>query len=316
MNKRELIEAIIRDYQHDYAAEGSSISKRRAWYLLKPKFAQIPSYIQDGVEYIEGLFHKGKPVQAVNNADFNKIFNKLAEDGEIDDTFIDDNSRITIVGEHLPHIIIVAEKKTIESTVRALSEKLGVSAYIAGGFSSIYAAKGLAESISELTNDDIVLITMTDYDIHGFNIDSTVAEHFKNADSYRVLLDPEQIPEDKVGEWFDESAELGKHYELDVLNIHQLAETFSEALPRHIANEIRDYHMELIADEKKQLEIDTAIYYDDEVTVLRDKLLALQDTKRELYEARFLEVSPVTVYPFSVHELYQGEVEIEIEDWV
>ncbi len=316
MNKRELVDSIIMNYVHDYSAEGATISKRRLWYILKPVFAKVPSHTVDGALCLIGIFHKGKPVQPINNADFNKRFNALAEDGLIDDTFIGDNSRITILGEHLPHIIIVAEKKTIETTVKALADKLGVSAYIAGGFSSIYAAKGLAESISEVTNKPITLITMTDYDIHGFNIDSTVAEHFKNPDSYRALLDPNQIPADKRNEWFDESAELGKHYELDVLNVHQLADTFMDALPFHIADEIRNYHMELKEQEIKQEQIDTAIYYDDEVTALRDKLLALQEEKRELYEARFLEVRPVTIYPFSVQELYHDEVEIEIEDWV
>ncbi len=256
-SKKEAVEAVITAYVHDYDAEGDAISKRRLWYILKPTF--------DKLDLSHIINRKTKlPVDPVTNADYNKVFNALAGAGEIDDTFISDNSRVCIVGTLLPKIILAVEKSTVDTSVIALAEDLGISCYIAKGFSSIYAAKGLISNMEttldfepytitdEILSEDayysyigyspepedspLIVLNMTDYDKSGLEISTTIEKHFAADEAYRVLLTPEQIPDDKQDEYFDVTDELGKCYELDVLNRKQLREIFLASIPAHVSD--------------------------------------------------------------------------------
>ncbi len=302
MKKKDVICDIIKAYRHDTDAEGEAISKRRLWYILKPQFANID---------LTNIFHQGKPVQPITNADYNKHFNTLAEDGEIDDIFIRDNSRTIVVGERLPHIIIAAEKKTIEPTALNLAEKLGCSCYIAGGFSSIYAAKKMMEE----TGNDVVVLMMSDYDKAGYEIQNTVSKHFNGCEVHRALITPEQIPEDRKDEFFAESVKLGKHYELDVLNIHELADTFLTNIPEHIAVEIKEAyeveHRTRIQYWRVQREVDA----NEELQALRAQVEALETALTEKYESAFMEADPITFSPFNTEDIYNETVDYNIKEW-
>lgn len=270
--KASLIRDIIQSYTHDYEAEGGAISKRRLWYILKPKFAALPSYTiietvkgkKQKVKYLLDMFHNNKPIKAISNADYSKYYNDLAKAGAIDDTYISDNSRVMNVGSRTPNIIIAVEKSTVDTAVLDLADRLGCSCYIAKGFSSIYAAKKLMSMIeipeqpyqiegeideegdvyySDYEGDTvwtpIIVLNMTDYDKSGKEISNTIADHFRADEHYRVLLNPSQIPDDKLDDYFTtDDKEVGKAYELDILNIHQLKDIFLDAIPENVADTI------------------------------------------------------------------------------
>lgn len=306
LTKGGIVADIIRNYVHDYEAEGDAISKRRLWYILKPSFDKAD---------LTHIFHKGKPVQAITNADYNKSFNDLAKNGEIDDTFISDNSRTMEVGRLLPNIVLAVEKSTVDTAVLRLANDLGISCYIAKGFSSIYAAKKLKAQISqtldfepyEITadildnsnewyetyspepqNTDMIVLNMTDYDKSGIEISDTIDDHFTADEAYRVLLTLDQVPEDKTDEYFDINADGSRAYELDILNIHQLRDIFLAAIPAHIANMIvdkrnRDHDLTL-----RDRLIPAAIDKDKRVIELQDIADEHQDTIDEI-EKPYLE---------------------------
>ncbi len=274
--KNEVICDIIRAYQHNYDAEGGAITKRRLWYILKPKFRALPSYIvkeldaktgkTKEVEYLKDMYHHGKPIQVISNADYSKYYNALAKNGEIDDTYISDNSRVMNVGSSLPKIIIAVEKSTVDTVVLGIAEQLGCSCYIAKGFSSIYAAKKLLNGIEltepyqieasmefgelEYTNyhgqpsdSPVIVLNMTDYDKSGLEISDTISDHFSSQEHHRVLLEPSQIPPEMEDQYFTTTdKKVGKAYELDVLNIHQLKDIFLESIPPHISEMITEKH--------------------------------------------------------------------------
>ncbi len=353
--KIAIMSKIIMDYRHDYEAEGSAISKRRLWYILKPAFFRLPSYevaevrlltqvkknptfkkqikamLADGtitkadlkddtktvtvmVKYMKDVLHNGKPVQMPTNADYNKHFNTLADDGLIDDTFIMDNSRTMNVGSCLPKIIICAEKSTIDTSAIRLARDLGVSVYMARGFSSIYAAKKLLNEVeaslnfepyditdeilndehsffdpyrkydSEAKDSDIIVLNLTDLDKSGEHISDTIANHFGADEHHRVLLEASQIPEDKIGDYFNIREDGTKDYELDILNIHQLREIFLDNIPEHIANmilekNVLDYNMV-----HRDREVPRAINKDDAVVAIDDVINTLQEEKDSLEE--------------------------------
>ncbi len=265
--KSDLIRSTLLNYEHDYDAEGDAISKRRLWYIIRPIYAKLPTYKKEKVEYYRDITNYGKPVKIVTSAEQSAYFNNLAKADLLDDTYISDNSRIMKVGERLPYIVIAVEKSTVDKAVLALAEHLGCSCYIAKGFSSIYAAKklmGMMEEdeqyqieaeinwVNELEytqypwderaiKTPLIVLNMTDYDKSGLEIHNTIAKHFNADEAHRVLLKPEQIPIDKIDEYFKtDDKKVGKAYELDVLNIHQLEKIFLDNIPQHIADIITE----------------------------------------------------------------------------
>ncbi len=337
-SKKDLICDIVKAYRHDAEAEGEMITKRRLWYILKPQFARLPSYSAQKIDkkknpmfdeygkpimgtYLTGHFHKGVPVLAVNNADFNKHFNELAEADEVDDTFIKDNSRTTAIGTRLPRIIIASEKATIEDTALELAEKFGCSCYIAGGFSSIYAARNMTEEIEYVMggydpNRRIVVIVMSDYDPSGFHIQDTIKKHFKNCDVHRALITPEQIPADRIDEYFAESDELGRHYELDVLNIHELADAFINSIPSHLADEIKKFYKSEQEQIIQGIVVLGAVVNTPEVRALREQIRELETKLTEEYECTFLETDPIRFDYFDTHDIYRDTVNYTVADWL
>ncbi len=309
--KKDYICNILRNYVHDIDAEGDTIPKRRLWYILKPEFRlMIPSEIKKA---------KGEFVIPITNADFNREFNILAKAGEIDDTYILDNSRTMGVGEHLPHIIIATEKKTVESTVKNLAGRFGTSYYIAGGFSGIYAAKKLKNQIAEVDVDDndIVVIVMSDYDKSGFEIVDTIQEHFGLSKAYihRALITPSQVPKSKLGEYFDESVELGKHYELDVLNLDQLEKVFIDNIPADIAREIKASFDARKKSSIRRTEIFDAISENETYQDLTRKVDDLYFQLWEEYESAFLAADPINIFPYNLSNIVNRTVDYEVTEW-
>ncbi len=329
--KSEVICDIIRAYQHDYEAEGDSISKRRLWYILKPVFARIPSYKaaktdkknnvmldKNGneieVRYFKNITHQNRPVLTVNNADFSKEFNILAKNGEVDDTFISDNSRSLRVGRLLPMIVLAVEKSTVDTAVLKLADDLGISCYIAKGFSSIYAAKKLKQQILETldiepyeltkeiisepewyykyspepTSTNLVVLNMTDLDKSGIEISNTIDDHFSADEAYRVLLQLSQVPDDKVDEYFDTNADGSRAYELDILNMHQLRDIFLDAMPEHIANIIIEKRQQDINLQKRDRLVPDAIDEDDAVVFIQETIDDLE-FERDNIQKEYLE---------------------------
>ena len=308
MTKKSIVEDILRAYRHDYEAEGNAISKRRLWYILKPLFV---------AEKMSGITHKGKPVGSITNQDFNKCFNFLAatEEGFKDD-YISDNSRITVVGERLPHIIIAAEKKTIDTTALALAERFGCSCYIAGGFSSIYAAKKLTSEIRETSNKPIVVLMMSDHDKAGYEIVDTVQKHFNDCYTYKTLIYPKQVPADKVDEYFGFSKKYVYHYELDVLNIKQLEAAFLENIPSHISDEIKASYREKLRAETRDTEIKKAVESDADVIAITKKYWEIVNKKEAEYSERFDDADPLSIGSFTVKDLYYDDVIVDVDEWM
>ncbi len=298
--KSGIIANIIQSYNHDHEAEGDSISKRRLWYILKPTFDKAN---------LSGIISKktGKNVGAITNPDYNRVFNNLAKDGIIDDTYISDNSRTMVVGSRLPNIVLAVEKSTVDTSVLALAQDLGISCYIAKGFSSIYAAKKLRMQMEqtldfepyELTPDiitdpewyqryrpeptatDLIVLNMTDYDKSGFEISNTIDRHFEADEAYRVLLHLDQVPTDKVDEYFDINPDGTKAYELDILNIHQLRDIFLDAIPDHVAQLIIQSQHDDANLEERDVLVPRAIDNDDEVREIQEEIDKLEDEKEE-----------------------------------
>ncbi len=344
ITKKDLVYDIIKPYVHDVAAEGATITKRRLWYVLRPQFRRIPSYEVPKLDkygnpmfdkekkpimitYLTGVFHQGKPVLTVNNADYSKHFNDLAESMIIDDTFISDNSRPMGIGERLPHIIIAAEKATIQDTVVRLANKFGCSYYIARGFSSIYAARELMEdiklesyyrskNIDDIETKDIEIVVMSDYDKSGLEIQDTIKKHFSGCDIYRALLTLEQVPADRIDDYFDESEKLGKHYELDILNIHELAETFINGIPEHLTDEIMESYEEHRRSDIQFNRISRAVNDNDELRALKEQVFELETELMKKYECAFVEADPISFDPFDVQDIYDNTVEHDVAEWL
>ncbi len=308
ITKSTLIRDIILNYEHDYDAEGGAITKRRLWYILKPKFAAIPFYVaiektKDGkdikVKYLENVYRGKKPVQVISNANYSKYYNDLAKAGEIDDTYVSDNSRTMAVGSKLPKIVIAVEKSTVDTVVLKLAESLGCSCYIAKGFSSVYAAKKLKQQMlidepyqlgAEITVWDelvyteypyderaidtpLIVLNITDYDKSGFEISDTIANHFDADEHHRVLLTKEQIPIDKIDDYFaTDDKKVGKSYELDILNIHQLKETFLDSIPAHIADIITGKNRDDDWTDWGDNEIPDNIKKDERIVAIQDEI--------------------------------------------
>ncbi len=320
ITKKEVVCDIIRAYQHDWHTEGK-ISKRRLWYILKPQFAAAN---------LDGILHKGKQVQPISNEDYNKQFNDLARDGEIDDTFILDNSRVMNVGLWMPHIILVSEKKTIENTVRTLADRLGCSMYIAGGFSSIYGAKKLEDMIRYGTeetagsNEPLTILTLTDYDKSGHEISETVEDHFTDPWVYRVLLKVGQIPPGKEDQYFDVVPFYGKTYELDILNTHQLVEVFLNHVPEEVADEIKEHYESRCHSEAKRIAIENAIWEDKNFLVLQDQILSIQKELSQLegklqqeFDEQFDDADPIVTNDFTINDVYDQNTVCEVAgEWL
>jgi hypothetical protein len=212
MSRAERTRNIIKGYQHDVETEGETITKRRLWYILKPKLKDLWDD--------KAMFKKN------GNAEFNNTFNQLAEKGLIDDTYIEDNSRTMQLGSHYPHIIIATEKDTITPVAKEIANVCGFSLYVSGGQSSIYGAKKLLKMIGR----SVVVLSLTDYDPHGFSISDTLSIHFNTNSIIRLLINPDQVPADRIEDTFNYCDKYGGHYELDVLNIHQLKDTFVDGM--------------------------------------------------------------------------------------
>ncbi len=208
------IRAILKAYIHDIELEGTQITKRRLWYILKPQIIE--------------LFNDDVKKNA--NAEFNRQFNILAESGEIDDSYIQDASREIEVGKIYPHFIFAVEKATVTETIRDIARVCGFSLYVTGGQSSIYAVKKLVGLIRERTENEILVMAITDLDKAGEDIARAMKKHFKTDSVYKILLNPEQIPENKKDEYFDWNEKIGNCYELDILNVHLLRETIANKL--------------------------------------------------------------------------------------
>ncbi len=301
--KSEVVCDILRAYHHDYEAEGDSISKRRLWYILKPTFDKAD---------LSGIINKktGKNVIPITNADYNKQFNILAKSSEIDDTYISDNSRTVKVGRLLPMIVLAVEKSTVDTAVLKLADDLGISCYIAKGFSSIYAAKKLKAQMDaaldfepyELTSQiftnpewynryysepeetDLMVLNMTDYDKSGMEISDTIDNHFNADEAYRVLLNLSQVPADKIGEYFDINADGTRAYELDILNIHQLRDIFLESIPAHVADIIISKRQNDVNLQRRDDLVPDAIDDDDAVVGVQTDIDDLETEKRETEE--------------------------------
>jgi hypothetical protein len=208
------IRAILKAYNHDFEMEGTQITKRRLWYILKPQI----------IELFEDKLKKNA------NAEFNRQFNILAEAGEINDSYIQDASREIEVGKIYPQFIFAVEKATVTETIRDIARVCGFSLYVTGGQSSIYAVKKLVGLIRERTDNAILVMAITDLDKAGEDIARAMKKHFKTDRVYKILLNPAQIPEDKKDEYFDWNEKIGKCYELDILNVHLLRETIAKDL--------------------------------------------------------------------------------------
>ncbi len=300
--KKSVTEEIILNYEHDYAAEGSKISKRRLWYILKPLFKKAN---------LKGIKGKGKPVTPITNADFNKYYNDLAKAGEIDDTYIEDSSRTLMIGSRLPHIIIATEKDTITGTATTLANNFGISLYVMGGFSSIYASKKLSKNF---TKDPIILI-LSDYDKPGFDIQNTAENHFPDSEIHRILLNPDQVPEDRKDDDFSYSDELGKWYELDILNLKELQEVFLDNVPNHIAEIIKDSYELMQYDEIKDQEIENAIFENEEYKELLNRLNKIRSELYSEYESTFIEANPINFIQYNIADIHYENVKYTIKKW-
>ncbi len=313
MTKKQIVTDILKEYEHDWYTEGR-ISKRRLWYILKPKFAAAD---------LTGIFSKGKPVQPITNDDYNKYFNILAEAGEIDDTYILDNSRIMEVGDRLSHIVITSEKKTIEGTARRIADRLGCSMYIAGGFSSIYAAKKLEAQIRDQFNHKpITILTITDHDKSGYEISDTVRRHFGTENIHRILLKIDQVPDDRIDQFFDIDKNLGKTYELDILNVHELIEVFLSHIPSGVESEIKRSYLRKCIEDIREEEIRDAINDDEEVISISKQIDYLDNELEEVrsslhkkYSALFDKEKPVRSRLFDLRDVYESVRICTVKTW-
>ena len=266
MSRSKQIREIILNYKHDYEMEGDAITKRRLWYILKPQLVK--------------LYPDTKKKNA--NQDYNRYYNEMAESNLIDDSYIEDGSRYMKVGSTYPHVILAIEKATITDTMENIADVCGFSLYVSGGHSSIYAAKKLMRKIQDVTDQQIDVIVLTDYDKSGIEIAEAMKVHFKTNRVFRLLLTKEQIPADKKSESFGYSPELGYWYELDILNVHRLREYIASELETFADQVEEKLHNEILHDLKLKevLRTPKVIALSDELEALKQK--EYQDSKLQI----------------------------------
>lgn len=325
ITKTEYVREVLLNYEHNWHTEGE-ISLRRLWYILKDKFYQLPHFefteTINGkpkvVKYLKGFMynytHNKGWVQMVTSTDLNKHFNYLAKQGLIDDTYISDNSRKMNVGSLVPHIIIIGEKDAIEPPTRTLFEKLGISYYISKGFSSVYGAKKLIKMIRGVTSNPLILLIMTDYDKSGLEIQRTVMDHFGDPESYRMLLNPEHLPEDKLDRFFEEK-DGERWYELDILNRLELFDTFLKHLPNHVSDQINEGFEKSRRQTIQDIEIEDTIDSDPDVKSLEDELYELRQKLFREYEPRFIEADPIEFSTITPRTIFDREVRHTVGYW-
>ncbi len=344
-NKTDVIRRILTNYNHDWEEEGK-IGKRRIWYILKPQFRKLPLFIVDGkrkinndtaefwdiVEreeearrkpkiFFQDMISKntGKPTKEVDSKDLNDVFNKMAKEGLIDDSYILDNSRDVEVGRLLPNIILATEKMAVGEVASRLAQDLGISYYNARGFSAIYGAKKLSDRIEvgldfepyELTEEiftvdpffrsgyipeaertKTIILSIADWDKGGQLIIKTLSTHFtgdpKYTENHRVILNPEQVPQNKVDDYFKITKDMGKNYQLDILSNKQLRKVFLAHIPQHVADMIIEKNRSDREKTDKEDLIQWAIEKVPEVIEIQDDLDEMKEEKDEI-EKEFLD---------------------------
>lgn len=170
-----------------------------------------------------------------------------------------------------------------------------------------------------ITTDKIIVLTMTDHDKSGHSISTNIGKHF-DVMEYRTLITPEQIPHDKINEWFDIFEDGTKAYELDVLNIHQLQDIFLQSVPEHVADEIKQAHEAKVHSIARENEIIDRIAEDKQIQTLDEKIAELEEQRTELtykledyYISIYNEVQPTTVQPFDLHTIVDSRLTYSVK---
>jgi len=179
-------------------------------------------------------------------------------------------ANIPMVGGHFPWVILFTEKDTIWSEVQSIADLYGVSAISGSGYPSAACTENTIRAIirSDVFQlqqpEKITLISLTDYDPHGYEIAETQYKQINEAVSgmdedereglrrvtrWRIGLEPEQLtPEERLlnsyepkrkglHDWFKqtggvEGQPLG--IELDALPLSRLRGMFAEAVEQVI----------------------------------------------------------------------------------
>lgn len=176
---------------------------------------------------------------------------------------------IELVGAHYPWLILFTEKDTMWEEVRAVASLYGVSAISGGGEPSNACTHNTIEAILKETDHDFVLLSLTDYDPHGYIIAGAQATQIEEAvDGHKVVherlgLLPEQLtPEERrnnayvpakqhLAEWFEETDGVDGRplgLELDALPLSRLRRMYAEGIERHVdlSKRIDDLHCALV----------------------------------------------------------------------
>jgi hypothetical protein len=113
-------------------------------------------------------------------------------------------------GKIYPNVILAIEKDTEYETVRRVASVLGCSVISGSGHPALSAMEKLIlTSKDEIGNQDISLLTFTDYDPDGYAIANDFVEHatitMENLEmpgkvaSFRLGINPNQIQPDRIG---------------------------------------------------------------------------------------------------------------------
>lgn len=178
---------------------------------------------------------------------------------------------VLLVGGHFPWVILFVEKATVWSAVESVASLYGVSAICGGGQSSFACTENTvraileSEAYREHRREELILLSLTDYDPFGYEIAETQVEqvqsvlHNMGKDTTalyveRLGLEPGQLtaeeraanayePKDKgLAEWYRATGGVDGSclgLELDALSLSGLRRIYAEGVERHVDIEKR-----------------------------------------------------------------------------
>lgn len=180
---------------------------------------------------------------------------------------------VRLVGAHYPWVILFTEKDTMWGEVEAVAALYGVSAISGGGQPAAACTADVVrqiQSAGEYSGQDLILLSLTDYDPAGYSIAQSQEKQLREAvdgecDVYhaRLGLRPDQLsPEDRAAkayapprdklfrEWYAETRGVDGQplgLELDALGLDAVREMFAYGIERHVDLTPRWYDLQAAA---------------------------------------------------------------------
>ncbi|NLH78497.1 MAG: hypothetical protein GX465_15810 [Acidobacteria bacterium] len=196
---------------------------------------------------------------------------------------------VALVGGHYPWLVLFCEKDTVWPVVEDVATLYGVSAISGGGEPSAACTENTVKQIfasDHYHDSDLFLLSVTDYDPHGYYIANSQHVQLQDATGGRCRVHHERLgmlpsqltqAERRVKAYAPKEAGLDKWYqltggvdgaplglELDALGMRRLRALFAEHIERFVnlearRQDLREALVDLLAWEIMQPEVDARL---------------------------------------------------------